>query len=104
VITEYEFHPEAAADLDAIWTYIAEDSPEAADRIVSDIVSAIERVVRFPRSGFRRPKWTSRNVRFTLAREYLVAYAPEEKPLWVVAVVHGHRSPRTIRAMLHTRQ
>jgi DNA-binding NarL/FixJ family response regulator len=27
-----------------------------------------------------------------LVREYLVAYAPDEKPLWVVAVMHGRRS------------
>jgi hypothetical protein len=27
-------------------------------------------------------------------REYLIAYAPKEKPIWVVAVMHGRRSPR----------
>jgi hypothetical protein len=33
-------------------------------------------------------------------REYLIAYAPEEKPLWVVAVMHGRRNPRMIAAIL----
>lgn len=30
----YDFHPEAEIDLDAVWEYIAEDNPEAADRII----------------------------------------------------------------------
>jgi len=35
---------------------------------------------------------------------YLIAYAPEEKPLWVVAVMHGRRSPRLMAAILIVRQ
>jgi hypothetical protein len=35
--------------------------------------------------------------------EYLIAYAPEEKPLWVVAVMHGRRSPRVMAAILRGR-
>jgi plasmid stabilization system protein ParE len=34
---EYEFHPEAEIDLDAIWEYIAEDNPNAADRVIDQI-------------------------------------------------------------------
>ena len=33
----YAFHPEAEADLDTIWEYIAEDSPSAADRLIDRI-------------------------------------------------------------------
>jgi hypothetical protein len=29
-------------------------------------------------------------------REYAIAYAPEERPLWVAAVFHGRRSPRVV--------
>jgi hypothetical protein len=35
-----------------------------------------------------------------LVREYLIAYAPDEKPQWVVAVMHGRRSPRVMAAIL----
>jgi hypothetical protein len=31
-----------------------------------------------------------------------MACAPEEKPLWVVSVIHGRRSPRVIAAILFT--
>jgi len=42
-------------------------------------------------------------LRFQIVREYLVAYAPEAKPLLVVAVLHGRRSPRVIAALLRGR-
>ena len=37
----YELHPEAYADLDDIRGYIAQDSPAAADRVMSEIFDAI---------------------------------------------------------------
>jgi len=39
-----------------------------------------------------------------LVREYLIAYAPEEKALWVVAVMHGRRGPRLMAAILRGRE
>jgi plasmid stabilization system protein ParE len=33
----YAFHPDAFADLDEIWEYIANDNIDAADRVVADI-------------------------------------------------------------------
>jgi len=46
----YAFHPEAEVDLDAIWEFIAEDSLEAADRVIDAIEAAIEALVPFPPS------------------------------------------------------
>jgi len=43
-------------------------------------------------------------LRFIRVREYLIAYAPQEKPLWVVAIVHGRRSQRVLAAILRTRE
>jgi hypothetical protein len=42
-------------------------------------------------------------LRFILVREYLIAYAADEKPLWVVAVIHGRRNPRVMAAILRGR-
>jgi len=42
----YDFHQEAETDLSAIWDYIAEDSPDAADRTIDKIISTIEALVR----------------------------------------------------------
>jgi toxin ParE1/3/4 len=99
-MTHYAFHPDAHGDLDEIWDYVAADNPDAADRIVTEIRDAIRAVVRFPHSGHRRPDLTSPPLRFLIVREYLIAYAPDEKPVWVVAIMHGHRNPRVMAAIL----
>lgn len=103
-MTGYGFHPEAELDLDRIWDFIAEDSLDAADRVVADLLGRIDVLVRFPHQGHRRPDLTSRPLRFALVHEYLIAYAPDEQPLWVVAVVHGRRSPRVMAAILRGRE
>ena len=100
----YDFHPEAEADLNDIWDYIAEDNPDAADKVTDEILSAIEALVPFPNQGRRRPDLTSRPLRFLRVRDYLIAYAPAKKPLWVVAVMHGRRSPRVMAAILRGRE
>jgi len=60
--------------------------------------------VRFPHQGQRRTDLTSRPLRFWRVYDYLIAYAPDERPLWVVAVMHGHRSPRVMAAILRGRE
>lgn len=74
-MTGYDFHPEAALDLDEIWEFIAGDNLDtnldAADRVVADILAALDKLVPFPNQGHKRPDLTSRSLRFTLVREHL---------------------------------
>jgi len=104
VSSGYALHPEAFADLDEIRDFIAQENPDAADRVMLEIFDAIRGLVPFPHRGHRRPELSSRPLRFTLVREYLIAYAPEERPLWVAAVMHGRRSPRIMAAILRGRE
>ncbi len=103
-MTGYALHAEAFADLDGIREYIAEDNPDAADRVITEIFEGIRALVPFPEQGYRRPNLTSRPLRFKLVREYVIAYAPERRPLWVVAVFHGRRSPVVIAEILRGRE
>lgn len=100
----YALHPEARFDLDDIWDYIGADSLDAADRMIATILRTISALAQFPVQGHRRPDLTSRPLRFIVVREYLIAYAPDETPLWVVAVIHGRRSPRVMAAILRGRE
>ena len=79
----YGFHPEASIDLDDIWEFIAADNLVAANRVMEDILDVVDVLVAFPHQGYRRPNLTSRPLRFKLVREYVIAYAPEKKPLWL---------------------
>ena len=103
-MTGYDFHPEARADLDEIWEYIRADNLDAADRVIAEILLAIRALVSFPSQGHRRTDLTARPLRFIRVRDYLIACAPDEKPLWVVAVIHGRRSPRVMAAILRGRE
>ena len=100
----FDLHPLAAQDITGIGSYIADDSPQAARRHREEILAAIRALVPFPNPGHKRPDLTSRPLRFTVVRGYLIAYAPEEKPLWVVAVMHGRRHPRVMASILRGRE
>jgi len=99
----FDLHPGAAQDITDIWEFIAEDNPEAAGKVRRDILDTIRKLVPFPHQGHRRTDLTSRPLRFQTIREYLVAYAPDETPLLVIAVLHGRRNPRIIAAALRAR-
>jgi toxin ParE1/3/4 len=103
-MNEVELHAEAEVDLDTIWDFIAEDNADAADRVIEEIEAAIKALVPFPHQGHRRPDLTQRPLRFVNVRDYLIAYAPDKKPLWVIAVVHGKRSPRVMASILRGRE
>jgi plasmid stabilization system protein ParE len=100
----FALHPEAFADLDDIREFIAEGSPDAADRVITEIFDTFRALPPFPHQGHRRPDLTSRPLRFKLVRDYLIAYAPDESPLWVIGVLHGRRSPRVMAAILRDRE
>ncbi len=100
----FELHPEAGQDIVDIWEYIAQDSPLSAKRVREEILDAIRKLVDFPEQGHVRPDLTSRPLRFQVVRDFLIAYAPGEKPILVIAVVHGRRSPRVMAAILRGRK
>jgi toxin ParE1/3/4 len=89
----FVFHPDALADLDEIWEFIAADNLSAADGVLEEIYEAIRALVPFPQVGHGRTDLTSRPLRFQPVRDFLIAYAPDEKPLLVIAVLHGRRNP-----------
>ena len=63
-MTGYAFHPDAFADLDEIWEYIAQDNIDAADRVLADIHTVLRTLGASPHIGHRRPDLTARPLRF----------------------------------------
>jgi len=100
----FVLHPEALTDLDEIWEYIAADNPGAADGVLEEIYEAIRALVPVPQQGHRRSDLTSRPLRFHSVRDFLIAYAPDEKPMPVLAILHGRRNPRVIAVLLRERK
>jgi antitoxin ParD1/3/4 len=95
----YALTPLAKADIFDIWSYIADDSQDAADRVEQAIYAACAFAAEAPMRGHSRPDLTTRPLRFwTLTRypNYTLVYRPETAPLQVVAVVQGKRNIRRI--------
>jgi plasmid stabilization system protein ParE len=91
-VSAYLFTPEAELDLIAIWSYIARENVEAANRVESEIYLACAVLASTPYAGHIRPDMTSLPVRFwTLPRfsRYIIVYDPVSDPLQILRILHG---------------
>jgi len=69
----FVLHPEAYRDIEGIWEYIAADNLLAADSLVEEIYELIRKLVAFPAQGQARNDRTSRPLRFSILRDYVIA-------------------------------
>ena len=79
----YALTPLAKADIFEIWSYIADESEDAADRVEQAIYEACAFVAEAPMRGHSRPDLITRSLRFwTLTRypNYTVVYRPARSP------------------------
>jgi plasmid stabilization system protein ParE len=82
-MSDYALTALAKTDIFDIWSYIADDSEDAANRVEQAIYDACGSVSETPLSGHFRPDLTTRALRFwTLTRypNYIVVYRPETAP------------------------
>lgn len=86
----------AAADLEEIDRYIAQDAPAAADRLVAALHEAMLRLADFPEIGHLRGDLAEEPLRFWPVSAYLIVYRAEETPLQIVRVLHASRDVRTL--------
>ena len=100
----FQLHPEAAQDITDIWEFLANEEPAAASAVREDILETIRSLLRFPHRGHRRPDLTDLPLRFIRVLDFLIVYAPDEDPLWIIAVLHGRRDPRVLAAILRSRE
>ena len=83
--------PQARADLLEIWNYIAEDSPENADRVLERLYAAFTRLAETPGMGHHREDLADARHRFWTVYSYVIAYRDQTRPLEIIAIVHGAR-------------
>lgn len=105
-LASYILHPEAQGDVDAIGDYIDQQSgPITATRVVNAIYDTIASLLPLPvrHRGHRRNDLTVRPLLFVSVYDYLIAYAPDEQPMFVIGTLHGKREPRLLAALLRER-
>jgi plasmid stabilization system protein ParE len=94
-MSEYQFTPQAVDDLFAIWSYIAEENPDAANRVEEAVYAACGFLAESPRAGRTREDLTALPVRFWLVQPFRncwIVYDPQSKPLQVMRILHPARN------------
>jgi len=89
-VVEVAWTDSALCWLHEIHDYIAQDSSEAALRVVQGIVERTAQLAEFPESGQRLELRDAANVRQILYGHYRIAYRlPREDLIEIVGVYHG---------------
>ena len=89
----YRLTPNAQENIEAICAFIADDSVDAALRVLGLLEQAFEQLAETPEIGHRREDLTNRPVKFWSVFSYLVVYDPTSVPLTIV-YCRPPRSPR----------
>jgi toxin ParE1/3/4 len=87
----YAKRPSAEADLLEIWMFIAQDSPQAADRVLDRIEAQLRLLGDSPLLGRARPELAP-DARTWAVGRYLILYRAQDDGIEVVRVVHGARA------------
>jgi plasmid stabilization system protein ParE len=98
-VSGYRLTPSAENDLFEIWSYIARDSTDAANRVEEAIYDACRLLAGSPNVGQVRPDLTQRTLRFWTVssfKNYVIIYDAEIRPLRILRILHGARNLRVL--------
>ena len=79
----------AEGHLDALYAYIAQDSPEYAKSMVDRLTRRSQQIAEFPFSGRRVPEYDIDQIREVLEGPYRIIYHIKSDQIDVLAVIHG---------------
>jgi plasmid stabilization system protein ParE len=79
----------AEGHLEGIYSYIAQDSPEYAKRMVDRITRRSQQIAEFPFSGRRVPEYDVDQIREMIEGPYRIFYYIQPEQIDVLAVIHG---------------
>ena len=87
----YRLTKRAEADVEAIADFIADDSVDAAVKVLLALEDAFVLLASRPGIGHAREDLTDRPLKVWSVYSYLIVYDPVGDPLTIVAVLHGAR-------------
>jgi len=81
----------AVEHLQAIHAYIAQNSPQYAERLVDRITRRSQQIADFPLSGRVVPEVGIEQIREVIEGSYRIIYYLKSEQIDVLAVIHGSR-------------
>jgi toxin ParE1/3/4 len=88
--------PHSRADLRAIHSYIARDSPANATRMLDRLIRRAEQVIEFPFSGRVVLEFQQADIREVIEPPYRIIYRVLSDRIDVLTVMHGAQILREI--------
>jgi len=85
----------AKQDFLSIWAYIAEDSPNAADKLLDTISEKCNLLGENSKLGQARPD-ISPEMRYFPVKNYLILYKEQSLGVEIIRILHGSRDLSTI--------
>ncbi|MBI5189555.1 MAG: type II toxin-antitoxin system RelE/ParE family toxin [Nitrospirae bacterium] len=83
--------PRAASNLEEITSHIAKDSEYYAVIFAKKIITLIEAIPQFPKSGRVVPEYNDENIREKIYENYRIVYRLKGKTVEVAAISHGSK-------------
>lgn len=83
-------HPRAVADLLELWTYIARDDMDAADRMLDRIAAKLDLVAQHPLMGRARPE-LAEDLRSVTVGNSVLFYRPLQDGVALVRALSRYR-------------
>jgi toxin ParE1/3/4 len=82
----------AEEHLDAIFNYVAQNSPEYAKHMVDRITRRSQQIAEYPLSGHRVSEYDLNQIREVIEGPYRIIYHIKSDQVDVLAVIHGARN------------
>lgn len=79
----------AEGHLDAIYTYISQDSPEYGRGVIDRLTKRSQQIADLPLSGRRVPEYDIDQIREVIEGSYRIIYYIKPDQIDVLAVIHG---------------
>ena len=100
-MSEFRLSPEAEAELDAIWLYVARESGsiETANRIIDNLTDSLWLLARHPYIGRRRDRDLRPGMRSFPSGQYVIIHRIERDD--VVLILHILHAKRDIDSLLN---
>jgi len=89
-MSRYRVAPEARADLDEVYDYVAKESLSAADELIETFQERFRLLATQPLMGQARPELGRSLHSFTVGN-YVIFYRPAEGGIEVAKIIHSAR-------------
>ena len=89
-MSRFKLSRQAEQDLEDIWTYVAQESEQAADALIDAIIRRFPKIGTFPEIGKRRDD-VLEGLRSFPVKSYVLFYRMTEGGIEIFRILHGRR-------------